>query len=79
MKPDFGIDLYRFTYEPMDSKTYTQIRNEIEDTISRHLTNVKVQKVEFSVNERDYLVSFRILFVVSEGVFKEQSIVDISL
>lgn len=70
-KPDFGTNLMKFLFEPMDDTTYNNIKTEILDAVTKYLKEVKILKVEVNSNESNLFVGFRISYTISDGIFKE--------
>ena len=71
-KPNFGINLMQYIFQPMDEQTYNDIRNEIIGTCSKYLKEIQIQKIETTVNESQLFVGLKISYVISDGVFKQQ-------
>lgn len=76
-KPDFGINLKKFLFEPMDDNTHGEIRNEIINAVTKYMTNVKIEKVETKINEQELFIGLRILYSISDGIFKESDEINI--
>ena len=76
-KPDFGTDIMRFLFEPMDEQTYGEIREEILGAVAKYLTEIEVQKVETNINEDNLFVGLRISYTISDGVFKDKDSVEL--
>jgi phage baseplate assembly protein W len=52
MLPNYGIDLKKFLFEPLDERTFTSIRREILNGIKTYASEVSVTKLTFlSSNE----------------------------
>jgi phage baseplate assembly protein W len=43
--PEFGTNLHRFIFEPIDDITNGEIENEIIDAVDKFLPNIKIDKV----------------------------------
>lgn len=54
--PNFGTRLYEFIFEPMDGPTFTDIQNDIRDSVDEYLPGVKITNIDIqpaSENELD--------------------------
>lgn len=71
-KPDFGTNVMRFLFEPMDEQTYGEIREEILGTVTKYLKEIEVQNVEITANEQSLFVGLKISYIISDGAFKEK-------
>jgi len=49
--PDFGTNLMRYIFEPMDSATKTSIDNEIREAVDKFIPNLTITKVEVKTAE----------------------------
>ena len=71
--PDFGTNLLKFIYEPNDSLTRNDIKNEITDTVKKYLPNLQINEVSVEPSENNlYHAQVRIDYTVTEGVFPEK-------
>jgi phage baseplate assembly protein W len=70
-KPDFGTNLMQYLFEPMDEQTYNDIRNEIIGACTKYLREITIQKIETTVNESQLFVGLKVLYTISDGVFKQ--------
>ena len=43
--PDFGTDLLRFIFEPDDSLTLGQIKEEITNSVKKYLPNLQIKEI----------------------------------
>jgi len=71
-KPDFGTNVMRFLFEPMDDTTYGEIREEILSVVSKYLKEIEVQRVEINTDEQRNFVGLKISYNITDGVFREQ-------
>lgn len=63
--PSFGTNLYKFIFEPSDSLTVSQIRREIEDSVSKFLPNLQIKDVLIEYPE-DHKAVVTIDYLVNE-------------
>jgi len=49
--PDFGTNLMRYIFEPMDAATKTSIDTEIRETVDKFIPNLTITKVEVMTAE----------------------------
>ena len=49
--PDFGTNLMKFIYEPLDNTTKLSINNEIRDTVEKFMPNLIINDVEVKTAE----------------------------
>jgi phage baseplate assembly protein W len=71
-KPDFGTNVMRFLFEPMDDVTYGEIREEIIGAVTKYLKEIEVQNVEINTDEQRNFVGLRISYTITDGVFREK-------
>jgi phage baseplate assembly protein W len=78
--PDFGTNLLKFIYEPNDSLTRNDIKNEITDTVKKYLPNLQINEVNVEPSEDNvYHAKVRIDYTVTEGVFQEKDFIIIEI
>tara|TARA_R110001592_G_scaffold126498_5_gene337877 strand:- start:2152 stop:2541 length:390 start_codon:yes stop_codon:yes gene_type:complete len=78
--PDFGTNLLKFIYEPNDSLTRNDIKNEITDTVKKYLPNLQINEVSVEPSEDNvYHAKVRIDYTVTEGVFQEKDFIIIEI
>jgi phage baseplate assembly protein W len=44
--PNFGTRLYEFIFEPMDGPTFSDIQNDIRDSVDEYLPGVKITNID---------------------------------
>jgi phage baseplate assembly protein W len=78
--PDFGTDLLKFIYEPLDGMTLDGIKNEINDSVKKYLPQVRLDDLAVEDSEiNDYLALVTIKFTITGDVFESTEIVQINL
>jgi len=83
--PEYGTNLLKFIFEPNDQLTSTQVEDEIRNTVSLYLPEVKITSVTFNWNTDDSgeLISenqlnVNIQFVYTEGSLTENGNIDLN-
>jgi phage baseplate assembly protein W len=52
MLPDYGTNLYYYLFEPLDKRTFTDIRDDILKAISNYMPEIAVLKLTVLPNEK---------------------------
>ena len=73
--PDFGSDLKKFIFEPNDSITHIDIKNNINETIKRYIPNLIIDSIEFKKNDIEELIVVEVKYTVTEGAFSSSDVV----
>lgn len=75
--PDFGTDLIKFIFEPNESVTWENIKNEIVRQISKYLPEVIFNDIQIITNDEDNTdISVQINYSVNiNGVIKNNNTV----
>lgn len=78
--PDFGTNLKRYIFEPLDSVTNSDIKSEIQTSIDKFIPNLKVNNITVTPDEElEYNVIVRIDYTVTNDVFESSDFVIIKL
>jgi len=72
--PDFGSDLKKFIFEPNDSITHIDIKNNINETIKRYIPNLIIDSIEFKKNDIEELIVVEVKYTVTEGAFSSSDV-----
>lgn len=67
--PDFGSDLKKFIFEPNDSITHEQIRENLNDSIKLYIPNLIVNDISFRNDDIEELIIVELTYTVTEGTF----------
>lgn len=67
--PDFGSDLKKFIFEPNDSVTHDQIRENLNDSIKLYIPNLIVNDISFRNDDIEELIIVELTYTVTEGTF----------
>jgi phage baseplate assembly protein W len=72
MMPEFGTDLIKYIFQPKDSKTITDLKLEISDTINKFIPNLRLNDIiiEDSVLS-EYMVTIRIDYTATDGLYSQ--------
>ena len=76
--PDFGSDLKKFIFEPNDSITHIDIKNNINETIKRYIPNLIIDSIEFKKNDIEELIVVEVKYTVTEGAFSSSDVVQVT-
>jgi phage baseplate assembly protein W len=78
--PDFGTDLLKYIFNPNDSKTQSEIKQEISQVVKKYLPKLQVNEVTVteSVNS-EYAATVRIDYTVTDDVFEATDFVIINI
>jgi phage baseplate assembly protein W len=60
--PDFGTRLYEYIFEPLDGPTFSDIENEIRDTVRNYMpnlqvTNITVEDASMGLEDKGYTIN----------------------
>lgn len=78
--PDFGTNLRRFIFNPNDNQTYSDIKQEINDVVSKYLPNLQINDVNIeAAAESEYKVTVRIDYTITDDVFETKDFLLIQL
>ena len=78
--PDFGTNLLKYIFEPNDTLTRNDIKNEITETVKKYLPNLQINEVSVEQSERsEHAAKVRIDYTVTEGVFQETNFIIIEI
>lgn len=67
--PEFGTDLIKFIFETSDEMSWDAIKNEVQESVSRWATNVRVNDIQVLKSEDEGLndVYVKIDYSVADG------------
>lgn len=69
--PDFGTSLYLYLFEPNDSITLTDIKNEANASLKRSMPNIQLIDLSTEITG-DHEITLNIVALNSDDVFQEQ-------
>ncbi len=73
--PDFGSDLKKYIFEPNDSITHEQIRENLNDTIKIYIPNLTVNNISFRNDDIEELIIVELTYTVTDGTFQSSETV----
>jgi len=76
---DFGSGLYTFLFEPIDEKTVTDIKLELNTSIAKYIPNLTIDELIITANEDANHVKVNIDYTVVESSFAQSDSVEIIL
>lgn len=73
-RPDWGINIRKYLFEPNDELTRTELVEDIKNTVQRFLPNISVQNVFFEQEEVDgqHLLILRVDFSYSDASYDDR-------
>lgn len=73
-KPDFGTNLAKYIFEQNDEMTWDIIRSEINDAVSKHVKNVKINDINIiRSKENDNEIYLELKYEVQKGYKSENN------
>lgn len=83
-EPDYGTNLLKFIFEPNDNLTANQVEDEIKNTVSLYIPEIKINSVTFNwdndekniINENQLNVNIK--FTYEEGALSEEGNIDLN-
>jgi phage baseplate assembly protein W len=82
---DYGTNLLKYIFEPNDNLTAEQVEEEIRNTVSLYIPEVKITSVKFNWNNdqdgnpiSDIQLNVNVQFVYNEGSLTEQGNIDLN-
>ena len=76
--PDFGSDLKKYIFEPNDSITHSEIKDNLNETIKRYLPNLVIDSIEFKNNDIEELIIVEVRYTVIEGTFTSSDVIEVT-
>jgi len=76
--PDFGSDLKKYIFEPNDSITHSEIKDNLNETIKKYLPNLVIDSIEFKNNEIEELIIVEVRYTVIEGTFTSSDVIEVT-
>lgn len=66
--PEFGTDLIKYIFDPSDTTTWESVKNEVKDSVSRWVNNVKINDIQVVKNvENDLEIYVRVDYEINVG------------
>ena len=67
--PEFGSDLKKFIFEPNDEITQEEIKDNLNQTITRFIPNLLINDISFRNDTIEELIIVELTYTVIEGTF----------
>ena len=67
--PDFGSDLKKYIFEPNDEITHSEIKDNLNETISKYIPNLLVNDIKFTNNDIEELIIVELTYTVTDDTF----------
>lgn len=78
--PDFGTNLMKFIFEPNDSTTLSEIKEEISTVVKKYLPNLSINEIKVDQSsDSEYAATIKIDYTVTDDVFETSDFVIINL
>lgn len=78
--PDFGTNLIKYIFEPNDSLTFNDVKNEVETTVKKYLPNLTIKKLTVTPSEDStYAATIKLEYVVTDNVYDVTDIITINV
>ena len=65
--PEFGTNLIRFIFQPLDGETIDGIKSEVKDVVSRYVKDVVVNDLQILTDDTQRGVFVRLDYTVQQG------------
>jgi phage baseplate assembly protein W len=78
--PDFGTDLLKYIFEPNDTKTLSDIKFDINETVKKYIPNLRINEVIVDRDENnEHKATLTIDYTLTEDVFEQNDVIVINL
>jgi phage baseplate assembly protein W len=78
--PDFGTNLRKYLFDPMDGITEEGVKSEIREAVDKYIPNLKINEITFSdAPQGPYGAVVRLDYTITEDVFESRDFVIIQL
>lgn len=69
--PDFGTDLLKYIFEPNDTRTLNQVKEEVSNSIRKYLPNLAVNDIKVTQSDdNEHVAIIRMDYTVTEDIFE---------
>jgi hypothetical protein len=76
--PDFGSDLKKYIFEPNDSVTHSEIKDNLNETIKRYMPNLTIDDIKFRNDSIEELIIVELTYTVTDGTFNSSDTVTLT-
>lgn len=78
--PDFGTNLLKYIFQPNDSATLSEIKDDITQTVKKYLPNLQINDVKVEHTDMsDHAATIRVDYTVTDDVFEATDFVIINV
>jgi len=78
--PEFGTNLLKFIFEPNDSLSFEDIKEEINFVVSKYLPNLTINDITVETpKDEEYTAEIKLFYTITEDAFKVKDILIIRL
>jgi phage baseplate assembly protein W len=68
--PDFGTDLLKFIFEPNDSITLDELKDEVKTSVKKYLPQLSITSLTVTQSEdNNYAAVIRLDYIITDNVF----------
>jgi len=68
--PDFGTDLLKYIFEPNDTRTLNEVKDEVTNSVKKYLPKLAVNNITVTPSDdSDHAAVIRIDYTVTDDVF----------
>jgi phage baseplate assembly protein W len=69
--PDFGTNLLEYIFEPNDTRTLTDVKNEVTDSVKKYLPKLNIKDITVTQNEdNEYVATIRLDYTITDDAFE---------
>lgn len=80
MLPEFGSDLLKYVFEPNDSRTISDLKLDINTTVSKFIPNIQINDILIENSDlSNELITIKILYTASDGIYTQSDTLTINL
>jgi phage baseplate assembly protein W len=80
MLPEFGSDLLKYVFEPNDSRTISDLKLDINTTVSKFIPNIQINDILIENSDlSNELVTIKILYTASDGIYTQSDTLTINV
>lgn len=65
--PEFGLNLEKYLFEPLDQKTIMAIKQEIQEATSKFIGNVQIESIETKQEGNKLIIG--VSYLIKDGTF----------
>ena len=75
--PTFGTNLYRFLFEPNDSITLQDVKDEANSSLKSAMPNIEITRLEAVTNE--HTITLQIYANNNDDIFQEEIFIEVEI